>query len=234
MDGLRMAQRDMYVRLSCLGALCFLGTTECWSVSATDAVTPQTIDRVWATTPDADHGKVLYLMHCRQCHGRHAWGDGPRSIPSLAGQREKYLVEQLTQFAVGQRAGQSMHETMQRSDLNWAQAVRDLAAYLSIAPRSTGPEYAESNEVSAGKRLYQLACRDCHGGNGEGTAAGIPAIGGQHYRYLAAQLVNFSSGHRDPGEPRLPVSMGALSRQDILDIANYVSRLSYLTDGVAP
>jgi cytochrome c553 len=201
---------------------------------AADAVTPQALDRVWSTTPDADHGKVLYLMHCRECHGRHAWGDGPRSIPALAGQREKYLVEQLAQFAVGQRASQSMHETMQRPDLDWAQAVRDLAAYLAIVPRSTGPEYGESNDVSAGKRLYQLACRDCHGGNGEGTAGGTPAIGGQHYRYLAAQLRSFSAGHRDAGEPPLPVSMGALSQQDIQNIANYASRLSYLTADGAP
>jgi cytochrome c553 len=201
---------------------------------AIEAVTPQAVDRVWAATPDADHGKVLYLMHCRECHGRHAWGDGPRSIPALAGQREKYLVEQLAQFATGQRTGQSMHETMQRTDVNWVQAVRDLAAYLSIAPRSKGPEYADSADVAAGKRLYQSACRDCHGGNGEGTSAGIPAIGGQQYRYLAAQLGNFSSGHRDAGEPRLLASMGALSQKDIQDIANYVSHLSYLTAESTP
>lgn len=220
--------------LWCAGILGLLCTAGGSPVLATGAPVPAALDRVWAATPDADHGKVLYLMRCRQCHGRHAWGDGPRAIPALAGQREKYLVEQLTQFAVGQRSGQSMHETMQRPDLNWPQAVRDLGAYLSTAPRSTGPEYAESHDVSTGKRLYQSACRDCHGANGEGTPAGTPAIGGQQYRYLVAQLGNFSSGHRDAGEPRLPVSMGALSQRDIQDIANYVSRLSYLTAEGAP
>jgi cytochrome c553 len=219
----------------CASVLCLLCIAGVPAASATEAVSPQAVDRVWATTPDADHGKVLYLMHCRQCHGRHAWGDGPRSIPALAGQREKYLVEQLAQFAIGQRAGQSMHETMQRTDLNWVQAVRDLAAYLSTAPRSTGPEYAESpHDMPAGKRLYQRACRDCHGGNGEGTPAGVPAIGGQHYRYLAAQLGSFSSGHRDAGQPQLLASMGALSQQDIQELANYVSHLSYLTAEGAP
>jgi cytochrome c553 len=169
------------------------------------------------------------MMHCRACHGGHAWGDGPRAIPALAGQREKYLVEQLTQFANGKRAGQSMHETMQRPDLDRAQAVRDLGAYLSAAPRSPGPEHGDSHDMSAAKRVYQEACKDCHGANGEGTKTGIPAIGGQHYRYLAAQLRNFSYGHRGAGDLQLLESMGALSTQDIQVIANYTSYLGYLT-----
>jgi cytochrome c553 len=147
----------------------------------------------------------------------------------LAGQREKYLVAQLIQFAIGKRDGQSMHETMQRPDLNWAQAARDLGAYLSVAPRSPAPEFGESRDTFAGKRVYQETCRDCHGVRGEGKETGLPAIGGQHYRYLVAQLGNFANGHRGAGDLQLLQSMAVLTPQAVQDVANYASHLSYLT-----
>ena len=118
-------------------------------------------------------------MHCRSCHGSNGWGDGPRSIPTLAGQRERYLVEQLIQFAVGKRAGQSMHETMQRPDLDWPQAVRDLGAYLSGAPRSPAPEYGQSQDVSAGKGRFDSACKGCHGGVFKTRFEGFDFLDGQ-------------------------------------------------------
>lgn len=62
-----------------------------------------------AVTPDAEHGKILFLKHCARCHGAHAWGDGPREIPTLAGQRERYVIEQVARFATDERAGSKMH-----------------------------------------------------------------------------------------------------------------------------
>jgi cytochrome c553 len=147
----------------------------------------------------------------------------------LAGQREKYLVAQLTQFAIGKRDGQSMHEIMRRPDLDWAQAARDLGAYLAAAPRSPAPEYGESPNTSAGKRIYQETCSACHGIRGEGKETGLPAIGGQQYEYLVAQLDNFSYGHRGAGDLQLLESMGAFTPQAVQDIANYAAHLSYLT-----
>src|SRR5579863_8616956 len=154
------------------------GTAAPPPASAVETLSHETLDHIWAITPDPQHGEILYLMHCRACHGNHGWGDGPRAIPALAGQRERYLVLQLTQFASGKRAGQSMHETMRRADLDWAQAVRDLGSYLAAAPRSPGPEYGDSRSASAGKGLYQQACSGCHGAGGEGAKTGVPAVGG--------------------------------------------------------
>ncbi len=217
--------------IACLvfGLSCFVAGTAAPPTSAAETLSHETLDHIWAITPDPDNGKVLYLMHCRACHGSHAWGDGPRSIPALAGQREKYLVLQLTQFASGKRTGQSMHETMRRPDLDWAQAVRDLGSYLSAAPRSPGPEYGESRAALAGKQLYQQDCSGCHGADGEGNKSGIPAIGGQHDRYLIEQLSNFSYGHRDAGDLQRLESMGAFTRQQVEDLANYASHLAFLT-----
>lgn len=216
------------------GALSLLCTTHGPRALPTEPLSQAALGRIWAITPDADHGKILYLKHCRACHGNRAWGDGPRAIPALAGQREKYLIVQLTQFAIGKRDNQSMHEVMQRPDLDWPQAARDLGAYLSAAPRSPAPEYGESRDTAAGKRVYQETCRECHGVRGEGKETGLPAIGGQHYQYLVAQLVNFSYGHRDAGNLQLIQSMGGLTAQAVQDVANYASHLTYLTADDSP
>lgn len=201
---------------------------------AATAVAPPTTDHILQLAADPGHGKILFLMHCKSCHGANAGGDGPRAIPVLAGQREKYIVEQLALFATGMRAGQSMHETMQRPDLGWIKPVRDLAAYLSSAPRNPRPEYGDARDTAAGKRLYEAACTACHGSQGQGTDSGVPAIGGQQYRYLAAQLGNFVSGHRDAENREVLVSMGALSERDIEEVANYASRLGYLASQGGP
>ena len=211
--------------------LCCLCLTAATPAVLRGSESPEPPLEVSASAPDPGHGKVLFSTHCRTCHGNHGWGDGSRGIPALAGQREKYLVGQLTGFVEGKRTSQSMHDTMQRQELNRPSAIRDLAAFLSGAQRSPGPENGGDPDVSAGKRLYEAACRGCHGAHGEGTQAGVPAVGGQQYRYLTEQLDNFASGHRSVGDPKARVPMGAPSARDIEELANYLAHLSYLTAG---
>jgi cytochrome c553 len=93
-------------------------------------------------TADTPHGMVLYIKHCASCHGRRAWGDGVQEIPALAGQRERYLIAQLASFINSNRRGSElhgpvMHDTLQPPDVNRAQALRDLGAWLARAPRAT-------------------------------------------------------------------------------------------------
>lgn len=202
------------------------GTLLCLGLMTAAASSAPAIDRVMAAVPDAAHGKILYLKHCPACHGPHGWGDGPRAIPALAGQHESYLIEQLTDFATASRAGDSMHEVMRHADLDWPQAVRDLSAYLSGAPRSRAPELGENPEKSSAKALYLQACSTCHGVNGAGQADGTPAIGGQQYRYLLARIRTFSSTHH--GRVESPLVGRDASEQQLENMANFISRLSAL------
>jgi cytochrome c553 len=180
-----------------------------------------------AATPDAGHGQILYLKHCAACHRSHAWGDDPREIPALAGQRQRYLIEQLALFATGQRQGSlmheaAMHETLQRPDLDRPQAIADLAAYLAPAPPNPHPEHSEGRALAAGRSIYMQACSACHDSAGGGSAD-VPAIGGQHYRYLLAQLRGFAAGRR--GHPSFKGFAGGLSGEQQEAVADYVSRL---------
>ena len=196
------------------------------------------VSQAMAVKPDPEHGRILYLKHCSKCHSPHAWGDGPRAIPALAGQRESYLIEQLAHFASGERKGSVthgpvMHEILQPPDLNRPQAIGDLAAYLSRAGRNPQPEHVAGRALSVGNRTYTKACATCHGSDGAGSDKGtIPAIGGQHYDYLLAQLSGFASGLR--GHPPGADVVSGLSDEEQQAVANYVSRLAYLSAVNAP
>lgn len=193
------------------------------------------VSQAQASTPDAHHGMVLYLQHCAVCHGRHAWGDAAREFPVLAGQHEGYLIKQLALFVSGARQESEMHrsfmhDALQPSDVDRAQAFRDLATYLAQLPRNPQPEQGESGALLLGERDYRRGCVGCHGNDGAGSERdGIPAIGGQRYSYLLTRLRSFSSGRLT--HPALADSPVALSAAEQSAVADYVSRLSYLTAG---
>jgi cytochrome c553 len=183
-----------------------------------------------AITPDPEHGMVLYLKHCAKCHGRRAWGNGPREIPTLAGQRERYLIEQLARYISGGRVGSdihgpAMHDALQPPDVNRAQALGDLASHLSRAARNPQPENGAGEALGAGKRAYTAGCLSCHGDDGAGNeAVSVPAIGGQHYSYLVARLRDFASGRLAHPSP-----IAALTTEEQQAVADYTSRLPYLS-----
>jgi cytochrome c553 len=190
-----------------------------------------------AITPDPEHGKILYLKHCLRCHSPHAWGDGPREIPALAGQRERYLIEQLARFATGERTGSVMHgpamyESLQPPDVDRPQAIADLSAYLSRAQHNPEPEHAEGRALALGKRTYAKVCAACHGEDGVGNDRGVPALGGQHYSYLRTQLGSFAAGLR----VHLPGAdvISGLSDEERQAVADYASRLAYSSPLSAP
>jgi cytochrome c553 len=189
-------------------------------------------------TADAPHGMVLYLKHCASCHGRRGWGDGPRQLPALAGQRESYLIAQLAHFIDGSRPGSAlhgpvMHETLELPDMNRAQALRDLGAWLSRAPPNPEPEHGTGEALTAGKRAYANGCAGCHGPNGEGSdPPPVPALASQHDSYLLARLRGFASGasaHAPGLDPRI---VGSAAEQQAL--ADYASRLKLVSPGSGP
>ena len=182
-----------------------------------------------AVSADPGHGKILYIKHCVACHRGQAWGDGPREIPALAGQNQRYLLEQLVRYATGERPGSlkhgaAMHDTLQAPDLNRPQALADLAAYLAGAPRNPEPERSEGRTLAAGKRIYSSACAGCHGSDGAGSERPpIPAICGQHYSYLLAQLDAIAAGRR--AHPPYIGLRPALPLEQQQALADYASRL---------
>jgi cytochrome c553 len=85
------------------------------------------------------------------------------------------------------------------------------AATLLLAP-------AVAQDVEAG-RAKAAVCAACHGVDGNAVAAIYPNLAGQTWRYLYIQLQDFKAGRRS--DPVMTPMALPLSRQDMIDIANY-------------
>ena len=196
--------------------------------TAQSAAVANLVGKSSAAQPHEAHGRVLYEKRCKSCHGANAWGDGSEDIPSLAGQRELYLMTQLAQFATQERNGSTMHEATSTADVNNPQSIRDLAAYLSRAPANPHPEHKDADETAAasGESLFQRNCAICHGIAAQGSSEEpIPALAGQHYDYTLIQLKSFAKGHRGQVEAPVIDFTARLSDEEQKGVADYLSRL---------
>ena len=193
---------------------------------AVPPVVNELVGKAMSSTPDAQHGSILYLKRCKSCHGQNAWGNAPKEVPTLAGQRELYLVVQLAEFVTLERNGSAMHRATNVADAKHPQAIRDLAAYLANAPRDPKPDEGDGKAVAAGEKLFQRGCAMCHGTSAQGSAdEPIPALAGQHYPYTLLQLKNFAAGHRGQVEPPVIDFTAGLSAEEQSGVADYLSRL---------
>lgn len=77
---------------------------------------------------------------------------------------------------------------------------------------------AHAQDVEAGRSKAQ-ACAACHGADGNSLSGVFPNLAGQTWRYIYVQLKDFKEGRRI--DPTMSVMAAPLSRQDMIDIANF-------------
>jgi cytochrome c553 len=184
---------------------------------------------------NAENGKTKSIT-CSACHGV----DGNSAIPmnpKLAGQHEKYLVKQLTEFKLASKTGgkdgrnnaimNGMSAALSEQD------IRDLAAYYSsqeaVSGESTQDAVEQGNKLYIGGDLKRgiTACIACHGPKGNGTSlSGFPDISGQHSVYISSQLKSFRSGGRANSLNGMMADIAKrMTDDDIEVISNYVAGL---------
>ncbi|YCH21690.1 cytochrome c4 [Pseudomonas sp. D1-3] len=180
-----------------------------------------------AGDPAAGQAKALV---CGACHGV----DGNSALanfPKLAGQGERYLLEQMQDIKSGARPVLEM--TGMLEPLN-EQDMTDVAAYFASQKISVGA--ADAALVERGQALFRggklaegmPACSGCHSPDGSGIAtAGYPHLGGQHADYIAKQLTAFREGERsNDGDAMIMRDIAAkLSNKDIEALSSYVQGL---------
>jgi cytochrome c553 len=196
---------------------------------AQSAATFTQTEQAMALTPDLQNGEHLYIQYCSACHKRSGWGSGPREVPTLAGQQEIYLLEQLVQFSVMERLKEEMHDVVARPEIARPQTLRDVSAYIARRPHNPDPDRGDGTQLRPGERIYVQTCSACHGRDGEGSQADvIPAVGGQQYGYLLVQLRMIAQGHRKSLAPAVSDFVRSLSPGEIEGVADYMSRLPAL------
>jgi cytochrome c553 len=191
------------------------------------------LQKAMALTPNSQSGEHLYIQYCASCHRRSGWGNGPRDVPTLAGQQDVYLLEQLIKFSTQDRSKPEMHDVVTRPELDNPQAMRDVTSYIAARPHNPKSDRGDGTQLAVGERVFTQSCLICHGNRGEGNSDDlIPAIGGQQYGYLLVRLRHFKQQHgsqeRQSLEPAVVNLLERLSPDEIKAVADYASRLPAL------
>lgn len=106
-----------------------------------------------------------------------------------------------------------------------------LALWLAHIPGALAPAEADAQDLTRGRRLFQL-CATCHGADGEGDRTyNAPTIAGLPSWYLEAQLVKFKEGMRGfraedtTGLQMRPMARALITDADVKAVAAYVAQL---------
>ena len=185
-------------------------------------------------TGDASNGSSL-VATCAACHGN----DG-NSVntdwPSLAGQNQKYLYDQLVYFVNGERKNALMTAVIPYLKTLSSDELFDIAAFYAESSASVGQADSDVDLLALGESLYRAgdlsrgipACTACHSLYGEGnTQAGFPKISGQQKGYLISTLKEYRSQSRNAGNYALVMQAASanLKDNDIEALANYMHGL---------
>jgi cytochrome c553 len=181
-----------------------------------------------ALAANANAGGQAFARNCAGCHGDKAWGVGDASIPALAGQRERYLLTQLIDFAELNRDAVEMHRASAALGIAPEQQWRNIAAYLARLPMNPRPQKGDGKSLDNGSGIYRDSCASCHREDGMGDdSVAAPALAGQHYSYVLMQIRGMASGHRFTNvDFDLALMLDNMSAADMAAVADYISRLS--------
>lgn len=135
---------------------------------------------------DAEAGARL-AADCAGCHGVNG-NTTSATMPSLAGQEPKYLVNAMQDYAEGKRIHEQMTAAvadLSESDLN------NLATYYAqqkpVARKVFRPSTAEE---------WIARCDRCHGLNGNSSNPATPILAGQRIDYILRVLQEYSQDAR--------------------------------------
>jgi cytochrome c553 len=170
---------------------------------------------------------------CAACHN----ADGNSTIvqnPKIAGQSEKYLINQLIEFRKGDKGNRNEPIMYGMTQALSDQDIEDLAAYY--ASQVPTIEAADPDLVALGEKLYRggnlktgvPACGPaCHHMQGLGNhAAAFPRLSGQHPDYIAEELRKYQRGERKSDRNGIMRDIASrLTEQEIKALSSYVSGL---------
>jgi cytochrome c553 len=194
---------------------------------AAEGISPlrQELAQVKRSEANLDRGAELFGT-CSACHGPDGGGTRDGQVPRIAGQQASVLMKQLVDFRHDRRWDPRMEHFADRHHLPDAQAIADVAAYISRLEARLASGEGRGELLGPGAASYARLCRGCHGAVGQGEARGaVPRLAGQHYEYLRRQIFDAVDGRR-PNFSRSHIRLLARLDHDGIDsIADYLSRL---------
>ncbi len=162
----------------------------------------------------ATHGTPGGTVACATCHGQNGGGDEGAAFPRLAGLNAGYLARQLRAFRDGGRDHPIM--SPMAKPLTDAE-VTAVSAYYAALPAVSNAKPPVDVSTAVGGILATEgewanrslpACAQCHARDGLGAGEAFPALAGQVYSYILAQLEAWVEGKRtaDPHGLMSPIA----------------------------
>ena len=195
-----------------------------------------------------DPGKKLYMTKtCMACHGKNG-AKAMLDYPNLAGQDEKYLVNQINYIIEGKRTGspdatgnprsQGMRGALIRAVDGQPSISKDeikqIAKWLAAQePAGLKPpkEPLDPASVEAGKALFDKKCKSCHGKEGKKPLKGYPFVAGQKRAYIYTQMQDIKSKARvTPKTAPMYAIVKKMSDDDFANLADYLSQVDRNAD----
>ncbi len=172
-----------------------------------------------AGAPEDQGSLEAKIRACGSCHGSD--GNSTREgIPSLAGQPEKFLIDQLILIREGVRRSELMRPFVRGFDDATIIAISKYFASSKVRP-ADGPIKPEL--VSRGRALAENGhCGGCHLKDFSGREQ-IPRIAGQREDYLAAMLRAYRDGKALRPDTTMNNIMRGASDADIRALAHFLT-----------
>lgn len=155
---------------------------------------------------------------CNTCHGPDGSAVRP-NYPSLAAQNPLYLLDQIEQFATGNRQKEAMNVLAEQFSTEEKITLSLYYANMDLEPAEYDAELADR-----GEHPYSRYCTQCHGSDGLGSD-GYARIAGQQPVYVANVLTEYRSGDSPRRQSEMFGIVRALSNRDIETVAHYVARM---------
>jgi len=182
-------------------------------------------DKALSLKPDVANGLKIF-RDCAACHKPEGWGTTIGSVPQIAGQHSNVVIKQLADFRAGNRDSALMIPYATVEAIGGAQALADVAAYISTLEISVDNGKGSGKDLEFGKTVYQENCADCHGASGEGSNDGlVPRIQAQHYKYLLRQFQAIRDGKRRNGNAEMAAQIHEFDKRQMEAVLDYSSRL---------
>lgn len=186
-----------------------------------------------AMAQEADGKKLFMTKSCVACHGK----DASKAIlkyPNLAGQEQKYLLQQMVDIKSGARGASNAEDGNPRTKgmadimhLVDEPQMKAIATWLSGLPAVNKPATEDAARIKEGEALYKKSgCLSCHGPEGKKPLPAHPYLAGMKADYAVLQMKDIRDGVRTNGKSKTMVSfIKKLSDEQMQLISDYLSTI---------
>ena len=161
------------------------------------------------------------LAKCQACHGPGGNSEKP-GTPSIAGQPETFLTNQLVFFREGLRTATEMDEVAK--GMKDAEIVA-LARHFSKSPvKVVSPGAKDAALERRGRELAsRMLCGQCHLPTYRGREQ-MPRLAGQREDYLVEAMLGYRDNRRTGADTTMSGVLYGVSDADIRALAHFLSR----------